>query len=248
MIHYHGTPITPIAKLMQLGGCSFCVPYADGRDVARCHEIGEGVMLDNGAFTFWRERTDGRRPSAKALAAGGGDWSGYYAWVEPWLDYPTTWAVIPDVIDGSEEDNDRLLVEWFARQLPMAKAAPVWHMHEPLDRLRRLVAGYAKVCIGSSAQYAILGTPAWHRRMEEAMDAACANGTPWLHMLRGMRYAGSAYPFASVDSTSIAQNHAGNNTRNGAAKDVREMARALDSRQCPARWTPASPNDQRITA
>ncbi len=234
MIHYHGTPITPIAKLMELGGCSFCVPYADGRDVARCHEIGEGVMLDNGAFTFWRERTGGRIPSVKAVAAGAGDWTGFYRWVTPWLDYPTTWAVIPDIIDGTEADNDRLLVEWFTRRLP--KGAPVWHMHEPLDRLRRLVAGYAKVCIGSSAQYAKLGTADWHRRMEAAMDVACKHETPWLHMLRGMAFAGSHYPFASVDSTSIAQNHAGNNTRNGAPKDVREMARALDTRQCAARW------------
>ena len=28
------------------------------------------------------------------------DWPAYYAWCERWLDYRTTWAVIPDVIDG----------------------------------------------------------------------------------------------------------------------------------------------------
>lgn len=238
MLHYHGTPITPRAVLLQLVGRNFCVPYADPRDIEVCHEIGQSVMLDNGAFSFWRERAEGRAPSVKAIRVGRGDWNGYYAWVAPWLDYPTTWAVIPDVIDGSVEDNDRLLVEWFARGLPMEKAAPVWHMHEPTDRLRRLCAGYEKVCIGSSGQYATLGTPAWHRRMERAMDVACRDGTPWLHMLRGLRFAGSHFPFASADATSIAQNHAGNTSRGGPPKSACKMADEIDGRQCPARWVP----------
>ncbi len=220
-IHYHGLPLTPAAKLSELGGCCFCVSYAAPVQVAQAHEIGQSVMLDNGAFSLWRAG----KPT---------DWPGFYQWVRPWLDYPTTWAVIPDVIDGSVEDNDRLLVEWFTMRLP--KGAPVWHMHEPLERLRRLVAGYDKVCVGSSGQHATLGTPAWHRRMEAAMNVACKHGTPWLHMLRGMAYSGGPYPFASVDSTDIARNHAGNNGGRP-AKDPVAMARRWDRMQCPARWT-----------
>lgn len=216
-LHYHGLPVTPLTALAQLGGCCFCVSYAAPGQVERAHELGQSVMLDNGAFSFWRTG----KPT---------DWPGYYAWAEPWLEYPTTWAVIPDVIDGAEEDNDRLLVEWFARRMPHDKAAPVWHMHEPIDRLRRLVAGYAKVCIGSSGQYATLGTPGWHRRMHEAMNAVCARETPWLHMLRGMAFSTSEYPFASVDSTDIARNH--NRPQNTPVA----MARRWDRMQCPARW------------
>lgn len=222
MLHYHGTPITPREVLLQLAGRCFCISYADPRDVEVCHEIGQSCMLDNGAFSFWRKR----KPT---------DWTGYYQWCERWLEYPTTWAVIPDVIDGSVEDNDQLLREWFQTRLP--KGAPVWHMHEPLDRLRRLCAGYEKVCIGSSGEYATLKTAQWHRRMEAAMNAVCADRTPWLHMLRGMGLSGGHYPFASVDSTDIARNHAGNNTRGTPAKDAVKMASRWDAMQCPPRWT-----------
>jgi hypothetical protein len=51
--------------------------------------------------------------------------------------------------------------------------------------------------------------------MEQAMNAVCGSGPVpvWLHMLRGMALSGSEYPFASVDSTDIAQNHTGRRTR-----------------------------------
>ena len=192
MIHYHGTPITPGAVLSRLGGRSFCVSYAAPSQVRQCHEIGEGVMLDNGAFSLWRQ--------GKAT-----DWDGYYRWCAPWLDYPTTWAVIPDVIDGDEADNDALIRAW-----PFgARGAPVWHLHEPIDRLVRLAGEWSRVCVGSSGAYSSVGTAAWHRRMEGAMNALCGNGPVpvWLHMLRGMALAGGQYPFASVDSTDIARNH-----------------------------------------
>jgi hypothetical protein len=223
MLHFHGTPITPRAKLLELAGRCFCVRYGAHGDLRVCHEIGQSVMLDNGAFSFWRQGKET-------------DWEGYYHWCEPWLDYQTTWAVIPDVIDGNEDDNDALLSAWSQRCLP--RGAPVWHLHEPIDRLRRLCHNYPRVCLGSSGQYATVGNDRWHRRMEQAMNAVCGNGAPgtWLHMLRGLSLAGSHYPFASADSTLIAQNHAGNNTRATPRKDVRAMADRIDGLQCPARW------------
>lgn len=214
MIHYHGTPITPRPVLQSLAGRNFCVSFADPRDVAECHRIGQSVMLDNGAFTHWRQR---RKP----------DWDGYMDWAEPWLDYQTTWAVIPDTIDGTAEDNDRLLVKWFERR--MRRGAPVWHMHEPLERLRRLCHGYPRVCIGSSGAYARVRSLSWQRRIADAMDAI--QGTDvWLHMLRGMALSGSDYPFASVDSTDIAQNH------HLTHKNAVAMADRWDAVQNPARW------------
>lgn len=220
-MHYHGTPVTPRARLLELAGCSFCVSYAAPRDVAVCHEIGQAVMLDNGAFTTWQQ---GLEP----------DWPGFYSWAEPWLDYRTTWAVIPDVIVGDERANDLLVAEW-----PFGdRGAPVWHMHEPLSRLLRLAEHWPRVCIGSSGDYAVVADARWHRRMIAAMNALCDDGPApvWLHMLRGTQLAGSAYPFASVDSTSIAQNHAGAPSRGLPPKDVRRMARDIDSRQCAPRW------------
>jgi hypothetical protein len=207
MLHYHGTPITPQGKLLELAGRNFCVSFADPRQVGSCHEIGQSVMLDNGAFSFWR--------TGKAT-----DWDAFYDWAEPWLEFPTTWAVIPDVIDGSEEENDMLLVKWFQRRLP--KGAPVWHLHESLDRFQRLCHGYERVCIGSSGQFATVGSDAWHRRMEQAPT--------WLHMLRGMALSGSQYPFASVDSTDIARNH------NRPQNTPRLLADRWDGLQNPRRW------------
>lgn len=218
-LHYHGTPITPRSELLTLAGRCFCVSYAAPNDVTVCHEIGQSVMLDNGAFSFWRQGT-------------ATDWPGYYDWCERWLDHPTTWAVIPDVIDGDVEDNDALLVDWFVRRLPHDKGAPVWHMHESIDRLRRLCAGYQRVCIGSSGEYAVVNDSRWRRRMDEAMNAVCREGRSpaWLHMLRGMALSGSEYPFGSVDSTDVARNH--NRPQNTALK----LASRWDAKQCAAVW------------
>ena len=54
--------------------------------------------------------------------------------------------------------------------------------------------------------------------------------TPAHDMLRGMSLAGGPYPFASVDSTDVAQNH--NRPQNTPAR----MAARWDAMQCPSRW------------
>ena len=214
MIHYHGTPITPASVLEDLAGRHFCVSYASPRQVSTCHRIGQSVMLDNGAFTFWTKK---RQP----------DWPGYMVWAEEWLDFPTTWAVIPDVIDGSEEENDALLETW-----ALPKGAPVWHLCESFNRLRALASEYERICFGSSGLFATVGTESWHRRVSEAFDVLAdeRGRVPWVHMLRGMSLSGGIYPFASVDSTDVARNH--NRPRNTA----KAMAERWDGMQCPARW------------
>lgn len=219
MLHYHGLPVTPRATLRGLAGRNLCVSYATAKgDVAVAHSLAQSVLLDNGAFSFWRSGVST-------------DWDGYYAWVEPWLrGYPTTWAIIPDIIEGSEEENDRLLAAWFQTRMP--RGAPVWHCHESLERLARLCHAYPRVCIGSSAEYAKVGDRKWHHRMQAAMNYICRDGHPpcWLHMLRGMALSGSEYPFASVDSTDVARNH------NRPQNDALEMAERWDGRQCPGGW------------
>ena len=55
---------------------------------------------------------------------------------------------------------------------------------------------------------------------------------PWLHMLRGMQLSGREWPFASVDSTDIAQNH------HLAHRSAVKMRERWDAMQCPATWTP----------
>lgn len=216
-VHYHGTPITPAAVLHELVGRHFCVSHAEPRDVARCHQIGQSVMLDNGAFSAWR--------SGRAT-----DWAGYYDWCDRWLDYPTTWAVIPDVIAGGAEEQDRLIAQW-----PHGyRGAPVWHMHEPIERLVKLTEEWPRVCVGSSAQYAVVLSPSWCGRIDAAWNAVSRRHrrAPWLHMLRGMATVGQRWPFASVDSTDIARNH------NRPQNTARDMADRWDGVQCPGRWSP----------
>lgn len=223
MIHYHGTPITPREKLLKMAGSFFCVSFARPDDVKIVYEIAQGVMIDNGAFSVWKL---GRSP----------DWPAYYRFCEKWLEYWTSWAVIPDSIEGGVEENDELIEQWpFGR-----RGAPVWHLHEPLGRLERLVDEWPLVCLGSSGEFGDPGSPAWHGRMARAMEVACDDtGLPKtrLHMLRGLRFAAGPYPFFSADSTNVARNHARNGSRtNGSREDIFEMTRRLDAVQPPVRW------------
>lgn len=218
MIHYHGTPITPVTALYEMSGRHFCVSHAHPQDVARCHMIGQSVMLDNGAFSKWKSQKET-------------NWAAYYQWCEKWLEYPTTWAVIPDEIDAGAQYQDALLREW-----PFAsRGAPVWHMDEPMDRLLRLVDEWPRVCIGSTAEYAVVLSQKWKERMNDAFNQLAKRHRfmPWLHMLRGMQLSGREWPFASVDSTDIAQNH------HRAQNTPRSMADRWDAMQCPGKWEPA---------
>lgn len=217
-LHYHGTPISPMSVFHELAGRCFCVSFAQTQDIVKAHEFGQSVMLDNGAFTAWKK--------GRAM-----EWAKYYAWCEQWLHWQTTWAVIPDVIDGVEFDNDKLVRDW-----PHGvRGAPVWHLHESLDRLRALCDRWPRVCLGSSAEFSIVGNQKWRARMNEAMDAICREGRvpTWLHMLRGMNAARLGYPFASVDSTDIARNH-------NRGVPVKQMADRWDSIQCKPFWSGAA--------
>ena len=51
-----------------------------------------------------------------------------------------------------------------------------------------------------------------------------------VHMLRGMALSLQRWPFASVDSTDVAQNH------NRPQNTAKAMADRWDAAQCPARW------------
>ena len=215
MIHYHGTPITPISELLTLAGCHFCVSHMRPDDVRRCHAIGQSVMLDNGAFSAWR--------SGKVV-----NWAGYYDWCDEWLAYPTTWAVIPDVIDEGSQAQDALLLAWPHGH----RGAPVWHMDEPISRLLGLCDAWPKVCVGSTAEYSVVLSNAWCARIDEMFDqlAVTFSKMPWLHMLRGMQLSGRQWPFASVDSTDIAQNH------HLKHRSARKMSDRWDAMQVPGDW------------
>lgn len=197
MIHYHGLPITPAtaAEVALRAGhafVSFAHPGQMGLAVAAC----QSFALDNGAFSAWRKGT----PIT--------DWSGYYAFCESAKRQPACdFAVIPDVIDGSEGENDDLAADW---PFPRWFGAPVWHLHESLERLKRLADRFPRVCLGSSGDYAQIGTERWWRRMHHAMRTICDDAGHPVCKLHGLRMLNpqvfSRFPFSSADSTNIGQN------------------------------------------
>jgi hypothetical protein len=215
MIHYHCADINPLAdKLLDLAGRNLLVSHAYPKAARMAHEISSSVCLDNGAFSVWRS-------GHKA------DWVSFYEWCDRWFDCPTTWAIIPDVIDGGEEAQDDLLTQW-----PHGKrGAPVWHMDEPIDRLIRLTDEWPKVCIGSAGKWPDVGTDSWHHRMTEAFNALSRRGLiGWTHGLR-QQCVGHLYPYGSVDSADIARNN------NRPQNTITKMAERWDRIQPRVGWT-----------
>jgi len=147
------------------------VSFADARDLRTCLDIGASVMGDNGAFSA---HTRGASLDAPA----------YYRWLGPWLRHPH-WAVVPDRIGGSVEEQRKMTATWpFARSL----GAPVWHLHLPIDYLLELADAWPRVCFGSSAEFWNPRSDTWRRRVDAAWDSLARRGVlPWVHMLRAMR-------------------------------------------------------------
>lgn len=216
MIHYHGTPITPqeVAAVV-LPGRHALVSFAHWEQIQIVSEVCSSFVLDNGAFSFWKRK----RPV---------NWADYYTFVSHWHRHPRfDWALIPDIIDGDEGQNDALLAEWpFLRE----QGVPVWHLHESLSRLQRLAAAYPRIALGSSGEFAQLKTDRWWQRMREAMAALCVDGVPpcKLHGLR-MLDPGivSEFPFSSGDSTNVAINIGKDKRWHGTYAPMTKAARAV---------------------
>lgn len=216
MIKYHGTPITPRAQLDRMKGRNFCVSFERPDNLKHCLRIAQGLMLDNGAF------------SAKTRGVEF-DQKGFYQWVEPILSHPH-WAVVPDVIDGTVEQQREMVATWpFRREFGI----PVWHLGLPITYLIELCDQWGRVCFGSAGAYWQIGTPSWCGRMDEAFNAlvnAFGNQLPWVHGLRMLGQAEGPWPLASADSTNVAQNF---KTRIGCAEC---MAERIDSINPPPLW------------
>ena len=200
MIHYHGLPITPAsAAISAVGGGHAFVSFRYPDQLGLVLEVCQSFAVDNGAFSAWK--------SGEPVT----DWSRYYAWVADLHRYPNfDFAVIPDVIDGDEQANDALLAEWPWQARHAHVGAPVWHMHESIDRLQRLANDWPRICIGSSGQFATVGDHRWWVRMADAMNAITdKHGLP-ITKLHGLRMLNTdvfrRLPLSSADSTNIAQN------------------------------------------
>lgn len=218
------------------------VPWVRPEDIAAVADNCQSFCLDNGAFTAWK--------SGEPIT----NWTGYYEWVLEWHQHPSfDFAIIPDVIDGDERENDKLLEQWInwkgwpKRSNVAFIGAPVWHLHESLERLRRLAKGWPRVCLGSSGKFAEVNSDGWRARMAEAMDAVCVNGRPTakLHGLRMLnREVFRRYPLASADSTNAVRNanllgRFGNYKPTTSGQRMNQIADIIESEQSAACWVPS---------
>lgn len=197
MIHYHGTPIggDSVGAIRFLKGRHALVSFAYPQQISAVIEATQSFVLDNGAFTTWKQ-------------GGTLDVDGYYQWVSDFHKHPSfDWALIPDIIGGSERDNDALLSDWPNN----LTGVPVYHMHESIDRLVRLANTYKIVALGSSGEYPSPGTSKWWDRMDTMLRSICdADGSPpcKLHGLRMLNpEIFSKIPLSSADSTNAAVNN-----------------------------------------
>lgn len=198
MIAYHGTPIggtrQDVARFLL--GRHALIPFPRRDDEGAVLECCSSFVLDNGAFSTWKR--------GEPL-----DVEGYTRWTESLHRHPGfDWALIPDVIDGDEHDNNALVRDW-PRGLKDA-GVPVWHLHETLSRLQWLCREFRTVALGSSGQWATPGTAGWWQRMTQAMNAICDSAGRPRARLHGLRMLDpqifTRLPLASADSTNAAVN------------------------------------------
>ncbi len=205
-----GTPVTPKALLPSLAGSSFCVSHADPRDLDRVIElVGEEeiLVLDNGAFTHWRQ------------GHGAIDRNEFWTWANAaQARSDQAIAVIPDVIEGSEEEN-LLEMSWALREDAGALAdypertMAIWHLDESLDQLAILCRLMNFVGFGSCAEFDVQKNRAGYlARIQEASDVVDQverdhDRRPWIHLMRGLGVFAGLTRFESADSTNIAVNH-----------------------------------------
>jgi hypothetical protein len=196
MIHYHGTPVggTRQDGAKFLAGRHALVPFPRQDDMGIVAEVCQSFVLDNGAFSIWNK-------------GGTLDVDGYVRWVEDWHRHPGfDWALIPDVIDGTESENDALLAAWPSH----LRGVPVWHLHESLERLQRLAKEWPMIAFGSSGQWRTPGSTGWWTRMQAAMEAICDDHGRPPCKLHGLRMLDPAVfkclPLSSADSTNAAIN------------------------------------------
>ena len=200
MIHYHGGPITPlaVADAVWRGRHAF-VSFENPEQLPMAAAVSQSFALDNGAFSAW---TQGKTLNVEA----------YGAWVREWMHHPGfDWCVIPDKIDGSEQENVALIAQWRELGVPFSVSVPVWHLHESLDRLAFMVTAWPRIALGSSGEYATVGNAKWWQRMDEALRVACDKSGRPKAKLHGLRMLNpnvfSRLPLSSADSTNVARNH-----------------------------------------
>ena len=218
MIHYHGSPLSGNKEtaIRFFNGRHAFVSYARMDQLDVVMEVCQSFALDNGAYSAWKQE--------KEL-----DIAGYKKLVDELKHHPCfDFCIIPDVIDGSEKDNDLLLKDW---RFDKFISSPVWHMHESFERLTRLATTYPRICFGSSGEFATIGTANWWDRINQAFDCISNKHGQVSTKVHGLRLLNPAIftklPFASADSTNVARNIGTESRWKGAYQPVSMHVKAI---------------------
>jgi hypothetical protein len=196
MIKYHGTPVGGSKRdaMLFLSGRSGLVSYAYQQHTAEVVNVCSSFCLDNGAFSIWK--------SGKGQV----DENGYRRWVDSLRSHPAfDFFIIPDVIDGTERENNILFRKW----AKVEGGVPVFHLGESVERFKFLAEHSWKVCLGSTSKWPSIGTEKWWDLFADLMDAICVNGTPTVK-LHGLRMLNpkvfTKIPLHSGDSSNASVN------------------------------------------
>jgi len=194
MKKFYVTPVTPNSVFDEhLADKNLVISYLRPDNYSRAVKNKQTIYFDNGAFTFFRKKITP-------------NYDKFYSFLE---DKFFDKFFIPDIIDGTEEQNNKLIEE-VPNHLKY-KAIPVFHLHESLERLKMLINEWSYIALGSSGKYWNFGTKEWFARMDQIMQIVCnKDGKPLvkIHMLRCLnKDIFTKYPFYSGDSSNFARNH-----------------------------------------
>ncbi|WP_249554193.1 hypothetical protein [Shewanella sp. 8A] len=199
MIHYHGTPISGPQqdKSRFYLGRHALIPFLYQNDLPIVQECCQSFILDNSAFSHWKQ---------------GGEISviDYAKWVQSLENHPSfDWCIIPDKIDGTEDENIALIEEWQSIGIE-ALSVPVFHLHESIDYLSYLIDKFRIIALGSSGEWSSPGTSSWWIRMEQIMDVLCDSAGRPKRKIHGLRMLDpnifSHLPLSSADSANAGIN------------------------------------------
>ena len=233
MTHYHGSPFggSGINAAQFYAGRHGFVPFPNPGNLGVIADVCQSFALDNGAFTIWR-RGDGRI-----------DYDAYVEWVRKWHRHPAfDWAIIPDVIEGSVAENDA----WVDRWPKDVRGVPVWHVDEPVERLRRLCDDWHTVALGSAGEYSTPGSGIWWERMKVVMDQITDEQGRPPAQLHGLRMLDpevfTRLPLASADSVNAARNanqegRFGSYVPPSSGQRADVIASRIEAHQSAPRWT-----------
>jgi hypothetical protein len=198
MICFHGTPFSgsPYDILPFFEGRNFLISVEYQTYKTLLKPVAKKIILDNGAFTIWKK---GR---------GEVDLIRYSDFVQEFDSLENYgWCFIPDIIQGDEYSNDKMLEKWL-NIYGEYKGTPVWHYHESLNRLKELCKTFSVVGLGSSAEYSKIGDDKWMSRTKEIFEFVANNNlSTKLHGLRMLnKRIFTKFPYYSGDSTNVGRN------------------------------------------